>query len=261
MSNPSLPLEILDYIVDNLHDEPDALQGCCLVAKSWIPRTRKHLFADIRFSSPERLESWKKTFPNSSNSPAYHTHTLSVQCPQVVTMADAEGGGWIRTFSRVVRLEVNGNAHGFGESEVAPFHAFSPILRSLRLFSTTLPLSWIFGLVRSLPLLEDLTLAIQRTPNNDDLDVGGPPTGIPPPSSPAFTGTLRLVLFHGMGPTVHRLLDLPNGLHFRHLSFSWRREDELQWVNPLVAECSDTLESLDVRYCCYQRGAGVWLLW
>ena len=247
MSNPPIPPDIFDHIVDNLHDKPDALRNCCLVAKSWIPRTRKHLFANIEFSSPERLESWKRNFPDSSYSPAYHTRTLSVQCPQVVTMADAEEGGWIRAFSRVVRLEVSGTMHGFGESDVSltPFHAFSPILRSLSLFSTTLPLSRIFSLVRSLPLLEDLMLAVHGIPNNDDLDVGGPPIGIPPPNSPVFTGTLRLVLFYGMGLIVRRLLDLPNGLHFRHLSFSWIREDELQWINALVAECSDTLESIN----------------
>ena len=94
-------------------------------------------------------------------------------------------------------------------------------------------------------------LAVRGIPNNDDLDVGGPPIGITPPSSPAFTGTLRLVLFHGMGPIVHQLLDVPNGLHFRHLSFSWRREDELQWINALVAECSDTLESITATRCLY----------
>ena len=247
MSNPLIPPEILDHIVDNLHDESDALQDCCLAAKSWIPRTRKHLFADIKFSSPECLESWKKTFPDPSNSPAYHTHILSVGCPQAVTMADAEEGGWVRAFSRVVQLEVDSSLDSLGDSEVslAPFHAFPPILRSLRLFSITLPLSRIFGLVRSLPLLEDLSLIVYGIPNNDDLDAGGPPIGISPPSSPVFTGTLRLALSDGMGPTVRRLLDLPNGLHFRQLTLAWLREDELEWINALVAECSDTLESIN----------------
>jgi hypothetical protein len=32
-----------------LHDTRDALRNCCLIFKSWIPRTRKHLFADVRF--------------------------------------------------------------------------------------------------------------------------------------------------------------------------------------------------------------------
>ena len=97
--------------------------------------------------------------------------------------------------------------------------------------------------------------------DNDDLDAGGPPIEIPPPSSLAFTGTLRLVLFHGTGPIVRRLLDLPNGLHFRHLALGWFKEGDVRWVNALVAECSNTLESLDIHYDCYRPGAAVRLLW
>ena len=137
-----------------------------------------------------------------------------------------------------------------GDSEVslAPFHALSPILRSLHLLSITLPLSRIFGLIRSLPLLEDLSLIVYGIPNNDDLDAGGPLIVISPPSSPIFTGTLRLVLSDGMGPTVHRLLDLPNGLHFQQLTLAWLQEDELKWINTLAAECSDTLESINASH-------------
>ena len=151
MSNPPLPPEILDHIVDDLRDEPNALQDCCLVAKSWVPRTRRQLFADINFSSPEKLESWKKTFPDSSSSPASYTRILSVKFPQVVTAADAEEGGWIQTFSRVVHLNLDANATLPNDSEIslAPFHGFSPILKSLRILSTLLPHSQTFGFVRS----------------------------------------------------------------------------------------------------------------
>lgn len=41
---PSLTPELLDLIVDHLHDESTTLQSSYLVSKSWIPRTRKHFF-------------------------------------------------------------------------------------------------------------------------------------------------------------------------------------------------------------------------
>jgi len=107
MSNPRLPREILDYTVDLLHDKSDALRQCCLCSKSWVPRTRKYLFASINFNRPKDLEAWKETFPDSGNSPAYHTRSPFVGCPRSVTAADAEEGGWIRAFSRVVRLKVH----------------------------------------------------------------------------------------------------------------------------------------------------------
>ena len=48
MSNPILPEELLDYIVDLLHDRVVVLRSCCLVPKSWIPRTQRHLFTKIK---------------------------------------------------------------------------------------------------------------------------------------------------------------------------------------------------------------------
>jgi hypothetical protein len=131
MSGPHLPAELLDHIVDHLHDTLDALRNCCLVSKSWIPRARKHLFADIAFRTVRSLQSWEGTFPDPSTSPAHYTKSLSVSCPQVVTTSDAEAGGWIRGFSRIVRLEV-GSQTSRGGMSFAPFHGLSLVIKSLR---------------------------------------------------------------------------------------------------------------------------------
>ena len=106
MSNLHLPTETLDHVVDLLHDTKYALRNCCLVSKSWIPRTRKHLFANVSFSTEKELESWKVAFPDPSTSPTHYTKTLFIDCVRVrVAVADAEAGGWIRGFSRVVHLK------------------------------------------------------------------------------------------------------------------------------------------------------------
>ena len=97
MSNLYLPPEILDCVVDLLHNELEPLRTCCLASKSWVPRTRKHLFAKVEFPSEEVLGSWKRAFPDPSNSPAYHTRTLYVGCPEAFA-AEAEEGGWIQAF-------------------------------------------------------------------------------------------------------------------------------------------------------------------
>lgn len=256
MPNPDLPPEILDYIVDILCDKPKALQECCLVAKSWVPRARKHLFAEIDFCSLEHLKAWKKTFPDPSNSPAYHTHTLSVCRPYTVASADAEDGGWIQTFSRVTRLNVGENVRDSTHPKVSldPFRRFSPVLKSLHVSSIWLSNSQIFDLVSSLLLLEDLSLAIRGT-ENDSLNVGGPPNAIGPSISPLFTGTLELTPLQEIKHTARWLLDLPNGLRFRKLKLSWPQEGHLRWMNALVAGCFDTLEYLDV--ICHALGATV----
>ncbi|KAF9646818.1 hypothetical protein BDM02DRAFT_2890061 [Thelephora ganbajun] len=244
---PYLPPETLDYIVDFLHDKRETLEQCCLVSKSWVPRTRKHLFADIRFYCAADLESWKKAFPDHSSSPAYHTRALLVGCPEVVTNADAGGGGWVRTFSRVIRLGVHGNPATVSGREVSltPFHRFSLSLKDLHIVSKTLPDSQIFDLISTLPLLEDLTLGINGV-DVDGLNSDAPLITVQPSTSPAFTGTLDLALFKGMGPTTRWLLSSPNNLHFRKLMLSWAHEQDHQWINALVVGCSDTLENLTI---------------
>ena len=152
MTNPHLPPEILDYTTDLLRNEPNALRNCCLVSKSWVPRTRKHFFSHIRFRSPIDLMSWKKTFTDPANSPAHHTLTLFISCPRAVQEADAEAGGWIRTFSRLKRLTVSctwAASLDTVEVSLAPFHNFSPSLISLRVDSPSLPLSQV--LTSSIP--------------------------------------------------------------------------------------------------------------
>ena len=107
MSNPHLPPEILDHIIDLLHNEPNALKECCLVSKSRVPRTRKHLFANIQFRAANDLKHWKKAFPDPPNSPAYHTRTLFISRPQDVEKADAEEDGWIWALPCIERSAVD----------------------------------------------------------------------------------------------------------------------------------------------------------
>ena len=107
MPLPRLPPEISDYISNILHDEPRTLKRCCLVSKLWVPRARKHLFGRIQFTRPAQVNTWKETFPDPPNSPGFHARSLSIDCVEVFTIADAGEGGWIQAFPNVVRLRVS----------------------------------------------------------------------------------------------------------------------------------------------------------
>jgi len=124
MPKPHLPQEILDYVVDFLHDKPEALKECCLVSRSWVPRTRMHLFAEVDFRTEEDLESWKKTFPDPSTSPGCYTRTLTVGSSHVVRTAGV--GGWIMGFSRVVSLVLSGYGASVNEVRISfvPLYGF-----------------------------------------------------------------------------------------------------------------------------------------
>ena len=260
MSHPHLPPEMLDYIVDLLHDKPETLKLCCLVTNSWVPRTRKHLFADIKFDSAVDLALWKKTFPDPSNSPAYYTHTLSVGCPHAITEADAEEGGWIRAFSRVSRFVMGGHFTSIDGSKIpfVPFHKFSPTLKSFRLISTTPLYSEVSNLICSFPLLEDLNLTGGDWLLGDD-DLHGP-QAIPPLTSPAFTGSLELYQMRRMAPITHWLLSLPGGIHFRKLVLPWLHEGDHSLTTALVERCSHTLDSLDIICSLIRIGKPTWRL-
>ena len=237
MPHPHLPAELLDYVVDHLHATRDALKNCCVVSKSWIPRTRKHLFAHVKFLDPQHIETWKTTFPDPSTSPARYTENLVVWCAGNITVADAEERGWIFAFSRVVHFDVD----FYGpNSSLLLFHGFSPSLKSLRLTFFDFPFSQILNLIHSFPLIEDLSL----TALSNDLieDIEGQPAAVQLP----LTGSLELTAQDGMAPIVSRLFPPQNSLHFREIGFELICEEDVLVASVLVERCSFTLESLKV---------------
>ena len=245
MSTPYLPAELLDHVVEHLHDTRDALRNCCLVSKSWIPRTRKHLFAGIRIETERDLKKWKETFPNPSTSPARYTKTLRIECLYDITGADVEPTGWIRDFSRVVHLRL---AECDGRRDtLLPFHGFSPFIKSLDVVFNTRPLPPTFDLVLSFPLLEDLTIMLYGTIIDDGDGSDGLPTVIQPSNPPMFTGSLKLMIA-GLKPVIRQLLSLPSGIHFWKLTVTWIHEGDILPTTALVERCSHSLESLNV-YC------------
>jgi hypothetical protein len=248
MSNPHLPAETLDHIVNHLHDTRDALRNCCLVSKSWVPRSRKHLFAEIKFYTTKSLRSWKNAFPDPANSPMRYVTTLSVRCPEVVADADADAAGWIRGFSRVVHLTLNNQGLFADPTPLVLSHEFSPVIKSLRVYFTALPSSQATNLILSFPLLEDLAVTTSMMSTESDDGSDRLLTSVQPPGPPMLTGTLELRMRDGMAPIIHWLLSLPDGIHFRELTWTWFREGDHLSTMALVEGCSYTLESLDIGW-------------
>ena len=250
MAQLHLPPEIIDHITDFLHDQPDTLRKCCLVSRSFIARTRKYLFKDIRFEwcLPKdfpKLEVWKETFPDPKESPARHARSLFVGCADIVTDEDAKEGGWIESFSEIVRLEL---WSGFGGGPVAnhSFHPFRVLskVKHLRVYSTTIPPSELLKFICSFPQLEDLDM-----PGGDagaNYTDGGEAIVWPPDSQfPPLTGTLVL---QQSSPNYikHLLLAVPGGLHFRKIIWKLHFPEHLEGVMAVVERCSDTLEYIDI---------------
>ena len=251
MSNSHLPAELLDYVVDFLRDTKYALSNCCLVSKSWVPRARQHLFAHIEFGIGADIESWKKTFPDPSTSPAHYAKTLLIDCLHVVTPADAEAGGWITGFSRVVNLVLSGDGMDDDEPGIffIPLQRLSPAVKYLSVHCVPPSSPHIFDLILSFPLLEDLAMTnVNYAAIDEDDGSNGLPTTNQPSNMPAFTGSFSLITA-GPAPIARQLSSLPGGIHFRKLTLTWSsRGADISLIAALVKGCSHTLESLEI--CC-----------
>ena len=232
-SDPYLPPEILDYIIDFLEGDFETLAQCCLVSKSWAPRARKHIFAIIVFEGEDVLELWKMTFPNPANSPSYHTHTLAIGCDP----GDMEESGWIQGFPRVENLIVECE-HWV---DFSSFQKLAPSLKSLTVLSSTVLHTQIFGLIRSLPFLNDFAIAGDII---DDDESNESPVVVSTP--PTLIATLYIHLSGGVGKAVSEFLGLPGCRRCRDLELGWCHESDLSQVAEVVAMCSDTLEYLDI---------------
>ena len=78
------PQEIVDDIIDHFQDDPsdsNDLKTCSLIARSWVPRSRRILFRDISFPGKNRFERWCKTIPSGPDGIASYTRILRLSDP------------------------------------------------------------------------------------------------------------------------------------------------------------------------------------
>ena len=229
----SLPQEIFNLIVDHLHDDPTTLRACCLVSKSWIPRTRIHLFNSVEFRLyGPTLESWMQAFPNPSNSPAHYTRSLHLLYSAVLNALP-----WIRSFNHIVELVVGSLESDSGRTSFAQLRGLSPTLKRLNIFYSRAPLSDFLDFICSFPFLEDLSLHYLTTEGNTN-------EWTAPPTSPKFTRSFSLSC--SSGNITRKLLYLPGGLHFSKITLGCLIGGDL--AEELVSTCSDTLQSVCVDF-------------
>jgi hypothetical protein len=53
MTDFILPQELIDNIIDQLHDNRPTLKSCALVCKSWLPCSRFHIFCHVSLQPPQ----------------------------------------------------------------------------------------------------------------------------------------------------------------------------------------------------------------
>ena len=232
-----LPPEILDLIVDHLHADPETLKTCCLVSKAWIHRTRRYFFKLVKIRS-RSVHKWRENFPDPLNSPARHVRTLSIDLTGLISDADVNT---LLTFRNVSRLDVGTIGRNDQTLSLVPLHGFCPAVESLRISSSSLPSSKIFDLICSFPILQNFMFVGYPASRLVDGRTWNTPS-----TSPRLTGSLTLRLMKWIGHFIFRLLNLPNGVHFRRIVVSWMVPEDAESTMDLVSRCSDTLECLEI---------------
>lgn len=246
MSPLHLPPEIIEQIIDHLHDDRETLKSFCLVSKLFVPRTQKYLFEDITINNFWKLKQWSGTFPDPKKSPAYHTRSLAFCCPEYITTGDSECG-LIQSFANITRLVVFSQSHPYSpmglNNPLEPFHNLS-LVKSLCVFYSYLPSLKIIMLICSLPLLEDLE--IEHVFGDMEVINGWKDTS-QALTSPPLNGTLTIRQSE-MNNIAHLLLALECGLHFQKIVWkAYQPKGLTQVIVHLVEACSDTLECIYIE--------------
>ncbi|KZT74615.1 hypothetical protein DAEQUDRAFT_660381, partial [Daedalea quercina L-15889] len=56
ISQPVVPPELCDVVIDYLHDDPRTLAVCALVCRTWVPSSRMHQFHTVIL---HRIPAWR----------------------------------------------------------------------------------------------------------------------------------------------------------------------------------------------------------
>ncbi|KAF7354059.1 hypothetical protein MVEN_01093100 [Mycena venus] len=88
MPSPILPPEVIDLIIDNLHDQPSTLRACSLVGRNWLDGSRHHLFNRI-YLTARNLGVFRDLLKSPSNTLSFHLrhlHATGFQAPDLIQL-------------------------------------------------------------------------------------------------------------------------------------------------------------------------------
>ncbi|KAJ6598460.1 hypothetical protein DFH09DRAFT_1022780 [Mycena vulgaris] len=189
-----MPQEIVDMVIDSLVDSPggyysrdnETLATCALVCRSWVPRTRYHLFSNITLNRKvaefgELLRSDKCTFtPYVRDISVFRTWT------DPSDQAFDKLGKDLKRLKNVTKLSLDGMFHA-----CAPWADFMCGFENVTEFSVRFHLTGnsncVFGMIHMLPALQQLRVIPMvapvvfwnRKPPPPSIDI--PPPYLTPP--------------------------------------------------------------------------------
>jgi len=247
----SLPPELIDHILEFLHDDRESLEAASLVAKAWTSWSQAHIFETLHLT-PINIQRWLKNISPDVDGPASHTRTLTLEEYRLLPWINPQYLDFpfssLASFRDVRSLSlVHWNATLFNGASPEPYFGhFGKSLRALSLRFCTLAPATLFDLFSLLPNVQDLTIAY-LFPHS------GKPDTIPdvPEITPSFRGTLSLADLDSGHLILKALAALP--LRFTTISIQGCTFYEPDAYQMLLTSCRDTLVVL--RFEKSYRGA------
>jgi hypothetical protein len=245
MGVPHLPLELVEEIIDLLVGDTKSLHSCSLVSTSWIHRSRRHLFADIKLHSLSDLKSW---FSAGLGPSSDHVRALDLaQNDEVQWITPDSLAGAFNDFSsfhNVRSLALTGlDLTLFDEHSLTRFFGhFSEHLISLSVKGMTVHPDALLFFVCMFPRLDNLKL--------DYLMMGmgkGTISYREPAITPRFRGKLALANIKSHGASmISPFVDSPLPMAFEDVSVVDCRFDTPKPLKDLFVACQATMKKIKV---------------
>ena len=225
----ALPSELIDEILAYLQVGKRTLQGCSLIAKSWVYPSQKLLHTNAHLT-PETYRIWRENVSPAGAELLQHVRILSWHHFYPLQSSHGDYFGPLRrlehlAFRDFVRTE---------PSITNLFSAFQTTLSSLSLFYVSLTWAAFINVVDYFPNLKDLHVARSS--------FVGDRRAIPPLSRPP-RGKLRLIAL-----SLDNMSTLSSGLSASELQYDELEINVLDQtpsrVRPIISGCGKTLTRL-----------------
>lgn len=240
---PYLPLEIVEEIIDVLAQDTKTLLSCSLVSTSWVHRSRRHLFADVKLPSLLDLQLWFSTGLGPSS-----THV------RFLDLSQNEDSRWITpdslagiyndftSFHNVESLALTSlDLTLFDEHSLTRFFGhFSENLTSLNVKGMTVHPDALLFFICMFPRLDDLKL--------DYLTMGRATIPFRQPTvTPRFRGKLALSNIKSNGTSmVAAFVDPPLPMAFQDVCVVDCRFETPKPLKDLFIACQETMKKIKV---------------
>jgi len=234
---PTFPQEIIDYLIDlisisSVGQKDPHLRSCSLVSRSWVHRSRRHLFHSIELASTPDISNWIKKIPPGAGGLSGYVRKLWLDGHWEQRSQRFPSVEHLRSFTRVEELRLTYWREGPTTKEEIEetFGAFGPSVRSL---SVSLPRGDPGSFLHLLSLflhLDDLSIWTSCLDESSD----------PPPGN-AVTVRRSLVLDSAQGHFADALIG--SGLRPKALKISI---PHLVSYDGLLAACGPSVETISL---------------